>query len=228
MQPDIAITEPALAALVDCFYGRVREDELIGPVFNDAVDDWPYHLRKLSDFWSSVMLTTGRYKGNPVVKHLKHVARITPPMFERWLAIWRETTAELLPPHAAAQLQAKADRIAESLQLAIRFRPGERPLNPRLGTQLPQAGDQSYHSTPVFDQDSLPTALRRAHRTKAGTWGAIHVLAGELRLHIVEPPAVQHLAKGHSAVVEPEQDHWVELLGPMQMRIDFHEKPPSL
>ena len=102
MQPDIAITEPALAALVDCFYGRVRQDELIGPVFNDAVDDWPYHLRKLSDFWSSVMLTTGRYKGNPVVKHLKHVARITPPMFERWLAIWRETTAELLPPDAAA------------------------------------------------------------------------------------------------------------------------------
>jgi hemoglobin len=128
MQTDIAITEPALAGLVACFYGRVRQDPLIGPLFNDAIDDWPRHLAKLSDFWSSVMLTSGRYKGNPVVKHFAHSARITPAMFDRWLAIWRETTAERLPPEAAAQLQTKAERIAESLQLAIRFRPGERPL----------------------------------------------------------------------------------------------------
>ncbi|HEY0595996.1 MAG TPA: group III truncated hemoglobin, partial [Sphingopyxis sp.] len=97
--------------------------------FNAAVDDWPGHLEKLIAFWSSVMLTTGRYKGSPVAEHLKHRQAITPAMFDRWLAIWADTTNELLAPAVAAALQAKAVRIAESLQLALFFRldaPGHR------------------------------------------------------------------------------------------------------
>lgn len=66
------ITEPAIAALVARFYGKARQDPLIGPLFNRAVADWDEHLAKLSDFWSSVMLTTGRYRGNPIAAHLKH------------------------------------------------------------------------------------------------------------------------------------------------------------
>ena len=101
-------------------------------MFNDAVHDWPGHLEKLVAFWSSVMLTSGRYKGNPMMMHLKHKARIRPEMFERWLAIWRETTGELLAPEAAAALQEKAARIAESLQLGLFFRldPASAPARP--------------------------------------------------------------------------------------------------
>lgn len=227
MTPDAAVTEPALARLVATFYGRVRQDDLIGPLFNDAVEDWPEHLSKLADFWSSVMLTTGRYKGNPVIKHVKHVARITPEMFARWLAIWRDTTAELLPPAAAAQLQDKAARIAESLQLAIRFRPGEKPLGDGRA-HAPARNGEPYRSSPVFDQDSLPEALRRSHRTRAGTWGAIHLLDGSLKLHIAEPPAVIELTPERPAVVAPGQTHWVEPVGAMRMRIDFHDAPPAL
>lgn len=117
-----AIDEAALERLIPNFYARVRQDPQIGPVFNDAVHDWPGHLEKLVAFWSSVMLTSGRYKGNPMMMHLKHRTRIQPEMFERWLAIWRETTDELLPPEAAAALQEKAGRIAESLQLGMFFR----------------------------------------------------------------------------------------------------------
>ena len=116
------IDEEALERLIPDFYARVRQDPEIGPVFNDAVQDWPGHLEKLVAFWSSVMLTSGRYKGNPMMMHLKHRTRIRPEMFERWLAIWRETTEELLPPDAAAALQEKAGRIAESLQLGMFFR----------------------------------------------------------------------------------------------------------
>ena len=120
---DIAeITEERLAALVPAFYARVRNDPLIGPLFNAAVHDWAEHLEKLTAFWSSVMLTTGRYKGSPMAAHLRHVDAITPAMFVRWLEIWNETTAELMPPEAAAALQDKAARIAESLQLAMFFR----------------------------------------------------------------------------------------------------------
>ena len=124
MDTDSPLNEPALAALVDDFYARVRRDPLIGPVFNDAVADWPSHLETLARFWSSVMLTSGRYKGSPVARHLEHAERITPDMFARWLNLWAETTADRLPPHAAAAMQDKASRIAESLQLAIQHRPG--------------------------------------------------------------------------------------------------------
>jgi hemoglobin len=114
--------ETALPALLDRFYARVRADAELGPVFNDAVEDWSRHLATLADFWSSVMLTTGRYKGNPVQAHLKHGARISSEMFERWLAIWTETTDEMVSPVIAAALQSKAARIAQSLDLAINFR----------------------------------------------------------------------------------------------------------
>ncbi|MFA7441617.1 MAG: group III truncated hemoglobin [Sphingomonadaceae bacterium] len=116
------IDEKGLERLVHIFYSRVRADAMIGPVFNDAIDDWPEHLEKLTAFWSSVMLASGRYKGRPMPAHLKHQQRIRPEMFERWLGLWAETTDELMTPEAAAALQEKAARIGESLQLALFFR----------------------------------------------------------------------------------------------------------
>jgi hemoglobin len=116
------IDEAGLSNVVHAFYGKVRDDAELGPVFDGAISDWPHHLGKMVDFWSSVMLTTGRYKGNPMMMHLKHKARITPALFDRWLALWAETTDALMPPEAAAALQAKAERIAESLQLGLFFR----------------------------------------------------------------------------------------------------------
>ena len=115
------IDEERLRALVERFYARVRRDPLIGPVFEAAIDDWPEHLDRLQAFWSSVMLTSGRYKGRPLPAHVKHGEAISPAAFARWLALWRETTDELLPPAGAAALQDKAARIAESLQLGLRF-----------------------------------------------------------------------------------------------------------
>lgn len=116
------MTEEQLAVLVDSFYAKVREDTVLGPVFNGAIVEWPEHLKKLTAFWSSVMLTTGRYKGNPMMAHLKHVAVIRPAMFDRWLELWRQTARETFDEHSAACLIAKAERIAESLQLGMFFR----------------------------------------------------------------------------------------------------------
>ena len=123
------IDEPGLERLVHAFYARVREDAELGPIFNAAIADWPDHLGKLSAFWSSVMLTSGRYKGQPVPAHLKHRDRITPALFARWLALWGETARELMSPGAAAALEAKAARIAESLQFALFFRLADQPLS---------------------------------------------------------------------------------------------------
>ncbi len=127
------IDEADLEQLVSAFYARVRADTELGPVFNDAIDDWPGHLAKLTDFWSSVMLGSRQYKGQPVPAHMKHRVRITPVLFDRWLDLWNRTTGELLEAGAASALQAKAARIAESLQLAMFFRLERKPDGCSLG-----------------------------------------------------------------------------------------------
>lgn len=127
--------ESGLRKLVDAFYARIRTDEQLGPIFNDAVTDWDDHLPKLAAFWSSVMLGSGRYKGQPVPAHMKHIDRITPALFDRWLALWAQTTDDLMTPDAAAALQTKAARIAESLKLALFFRLAEPGHQPRSALQ---------------------------------------------------------------------------------------------
>ena len=112
----VPIRRPPLPALLSRSYGLVRQDSELGPIFNDAVDDWPEHL---ADFRSSVMLGSGRYKGSPLMQHLIHARRITPAMFGRWLSFWKQATGEMLPPDASQAMQAKAARIAESLQLGL-------------------------------------------------------------------------------------------------------------
>ena len=115
------INEAALAQLIPAFYARVREDPLIGPIFDGAVGQWPEHLEKLQAFWSSVMLKSGRYDGRPLPVHIELGDVVTREAFQRWLALWRETTSELLEPAPAAAMQDKAERIAESLALGIDF-----------------------------------------------------------------------------------------------------------
>ena len=116
------ISEASLKDLVHRFYAKVRLDPEIGPIFNDAVEDWDEHLAKLTDFWSSVMLTSGRYKGNPVIAHARQ-KRIVPAHFERWLALFRETCGEIFSPEAAAAIVMRAENIGKSLQLALFYRP---------------------------------------------------------------------------------------------------------
>jgi hemoglobin len=111
------ITEPEISLLVDRFYAKVRLDADIGPIFNAIIDDWPYHLALLKDFWSTVLLTTGRYKGDPMMKHLQ--LSLDPPHFERWLAIFAETANEVLTPDHAAQVIDKSHRIAQNFQAGI-------------------------------------------------------------------------------------------------------------
>lgn len=127
-RPDSPLTEEAIGRLVDTFYGKVRVDPELGPVFERAITDWGPHLETMRRFWSSVMLTSGRYKGNPVAAH-KRVEGIDMQLFTRWLALFEETCRELFDDVLAAAFKEKAVRIAESLQLALFYRP-DRPWPP--------------------------------------------------------------------------------------------------
>jgi hemoglobin len=118
------LSEKQIVELIDAFYAKVRRHEILGPVFARAIapDAWPAHLATMVDFWSSVMLTSGRYKGNPLAAHAK-VAALEAPMFALWLALFRATTEEIFPPDVAAVFRLKSERIAESLKLGLFFRP---------------------------------------------------------------------------------------------------------
>ena len=86
---------------------------------------------------------------------------------------------------------------------------------------------EPYRSTPVFDQNTLPAALRARHSTKAGVWGVIRVLEGELRLTYLEPESSVLLTPETSGQVLPQQPHFVTPQGPMRMQVDFHDSPPD-
>lgn len=112
-------TEEEISHLVDRFYSRVRQDEILGPIFAQAVgNDWDAHLAKMSDFWSSVVLASKRYKGNPMMAHLL-LPRLTRSHFERWLSEWRNTAREVLGEVPAAVFVKKAEYMAERLLAAI-------------------------------------------------------------------------------------------------------------
>jgi tellurite resistance-related uncharacterized protein len=84
-----------------------------------------------------------------------------------------------------------------------------------------------YRSTPVFDETTLPAALRREHRTKDGTWGVIRVLEGELRLVLTEDGSETILTPERPGLVLPQQTHRVEPLGRMRMQVEFHDRAPG-
>jgi tellurite resistance-related uncharacterized protein len=85
-----------------------------------------------------------------------------------------------------------------------------------------------YRSTPVFDQDTLPAALRARHSTKAGVWGVIRVLEGELELTYLEPESSVLLTPERPGLVLPEQPHFVTPQGAMRMQVEFHDRAPDL
>jgi len=117
------INEQEISELVDRFYAKVRQDEEIGPIFNAVVDDWPYHLALLKNFWSTVLNTTGRYKGDPMMKHLQ--LSLDPPHFRRWLELFEETARETMQPDHAEVVVAKAERIAQNFLAGIAYVKGQ-------------------------------------------------------------------------------------------------------
>ena len=81
---------------------------------------------------------------------------------------------------------------------------------------------EPYKRTPVFDENSVPAGLLKAHQTKAGTWGKIVVVEGQLLYRIQEPEREEHLLDSeHSGIVEPEMLHEVEPVGDVTFYVEF-------
>jgi len=84
-----------------------------------------------------------------------------------------------------------------------------------------------YKTTQVFDEETLPAALRREHRTKAGAWGIVRILEGQLRLRFPDGRD-ELLDMDTPGLIRPEETHWVEPIGQMRMQVEFYDREPEL
>ncbi len=119
------LTEDLIRRVVFGFYDKVRADPELAPVFDAVIapGDWPAHLDRMCDFWSSVLLRTGRYSGRPMPKHLA-LPDLGDAHFHRWLGLFRETVRTMCPPAVADLFLDRALNIAQAFRLQLAIREG--------------------------------------------------------------------------------------------------------
>ena len=127
----IGIDETLVSELVERFYSRVRADSLLGPIFAAHVADWPAHLAKMKDFWSSIAIESGRFRGDPMRKHIA-IGSLEGRHFDHWLALFYQTLEDVTPSEEVrAFFRERAERIASSLLTGIEI--DRNGLQPRSG-----------------------------------------------------------------------------------------------
>jgi hemoglobin len=132
----LGIDDAFIAALVETFYGRIRADARLGPIFTAHVADWDAHLARLKQFWRSVLHSSGEFTGNPMRAHMA-LPRLETADFAHWLDLFYSTLAELgAPPAAVTEIGTRARMIAESLLTGIATR-AEGLAGARAGADLP-------------------------------------------------------------------------------------------
>ncbi|HLV23509.1 MAG TPA: group III truncated hemoglobin [Moheibacter sp.] len=106
--------------LVDTFYGKVREDELIGHIFDEVIQDrWPEHLEKMYRFWQTILLEQHTYSGRPFVPHMR--LPVEKEHFDRWLELFFGTVDVLFEGQKADLAKWQGNRMAEMFQLKIDY-----------------------------------------------------------------------------------------------------------
>ena len=119
-QPRFDITDfRDVACLVNLFYNRVRDDDLLGPIFDDVAHvDWATHLPRMYDFWESVLFARATFKGAPLVVHraLAQQTPLTSDTFSRWITLFQSTIDDLFSGPMAEHAKNSAARIAATME----------------------------------------------------------------------------------------------------------------
>lgn len=112
----------ALLEFLRHFYADVRQDSVIGPIFNRQIHDWPAHLEKIADFWALQTGGPSGYRGGFGAAHLR--LGLEEAHFRRWLMLWELNCKSRLEPAAAAWLIARAHELAGNLRRLFGGNPG--------------------------------------------------------------------------------------------------------
>lgn len=104
--------------LVDGFYGKVRNDEMLSPIFNERIgDSWPRHLEKMYSFWQTVLLGEHTYFGSPFPPHAK--LPVAHAHFEKWMELFIQTVDALFTGEKANEAKIRAGKMAEMFEYKI-------------------------------------------------------------------------------------------------------------
>ena len=118
----VGVDADYISSFVERFYGKIRADELLGPIFAERITDWDLHLGRMKEFWRSVLHSSGEFSGNPMVKHIA-IPGLKERHFAHWLQLFYATLREEEPHGAATELVAdRARMIADSLLTGIMTR----------------------------------------------------------------------------------------------------------
>lgn len=116
---DISTLED-IKKLVDTFYEKVQQDTLIGPVFNEKIQDrWPEHLAKMYQFWETVLLDNHTYSGRPFPPHA--FLPVGSDHFNRWIQLFTGTTDALFTGPVADEAKQRAAKMAEMFHHKIEY-----------------------------------------------------------------------------------------------------------
>ena len=111
-------TREDVILLVDTFYSKVKDDVLIGPIFNDVAQiDWAHHLPKMYDFWTTQLIGPATYHGRPFPPHIP--LGLEKRHFMRWLSLFSATVDELFIGLGAEMAKQKARNIAAVFQYKL-------------------------------------------------------------------------------------------------------------
>jgi hemoglobin len=109
--------------LINSFYRKIRNDEILGPIFNGIITDWDAHLELLTDFWETQLFLKRKYYGNPVTAHQevddKMNHSINPEHFGLWLNLWFETLDELFEGETAWIAKNRAQKMSTMLYMKL-------------------------------------------------------------------------------------------------------------
>ena len=106
--------------LVDTFYGKIRQDDLLADIFNQIIqDNWSTHLEKMYRFWQTVLLSEHTYNGSPFAPHAKMPVEAL--HFNRWKTLFFETVDEKFSGEKANEAKWRAEKMAEMFQMKIAY-----------------------------------------------------------------------------------------------------------
>ncbi len=107
-----------IETFVDAFYDKARQDDLIGPIFMNAVKDWSKHLPAMYEFWSQLLLGTMNYHGSPFARHIS--LPVEKQHFDRWVALFHATIDEHFEGPKATETKERAFAIAATFEYKLR------------------------------------------------------------------------------------------------------------
>lgn len=109
-----------IEVLVNEFYGCIRTDELLGPIFNDIIGDrWPEHLDKMYRFWETVLLGNHTYSGAPFMPHAR--LPLEQQHFDRWRQLFDRTVDSRFEGDIAEDAKARAAKMAVMFRSKINY-----------------------------------------------------------------------------------------------------------